>query len=259
MTDPNSVDAMVDDSWASYSPQEQSAILVQRAFDLRLDQILPLVVAVQAADEDVGAWLAGNHGLALREQAFLLKLVQSVDVAAIEADRAALESQFGYRSVDRDLDRVYDDLDRPLFAIDAFLERPLVGTANGVVVDAYFAHQAWAPLVEASGGQHYRYPDQFKRLLTSLVAAGEDGLVERLWTMITRATVNQYLDHAKFPELSDAEAMQQLHGFALAAYDEAIRWCGSLDMIDAVASFRSDRARVEDGSALADNDNRRGK
>ncbi|WP_260482446.1 hypothetical protein [Sphingomicrobium flavum] len=252
MANPHSVEALVDEYWDSYSADQQSAILIQRAFDQRLDQILPQVVAQQGVNADVEAWLASDFGLAQREVAFLLKLIEEVDIVALEADRVSLEKSLEYVSLSEDMERAYDDLERPIYAIDDLLERPLVGTAQGMVVDAYFARQAWLPLVEAQGQQSYRFPEQFERLLSALDDAEHAALVERLWTGVTNITVQDYLVRAVDNHPSEIDRTREHLQFAIDAFAEAARWFERVGHTDAASHFREERQRLENGSMLAE-------
>src|SRR5512141_2538644 len=94
-----------------------------------------------------------------------------IDPAAVKRDQEALKDALTYRSLQRDLDLVFQHLERPLFAEANAAGRALYPVASEFVLECYYEKGALEPLVHAYGGQSYRVASRYDRLLRALVAA----------------------------------------------------------------------------------------
>src|SRR5512138_3386875 len=107
-------------------------------------------------------------------------------VLAFERDKQALKKALTYRSVQHDIDLLFKELDRPLFAEANAAGGSLYPVASDFVLKCYYERGALEPLVHAYGRQCYRVASRYDRLLEALVAAQRFDLIEQLWTAITR-------------------------------------------------------------------------
>jgi hypothetical protein len=160
---------------------------------------------------------------------------------AVEKDKEALKNAFTYRSLDQDLDRLLDDMDRPLFAEANRAGHALYGVAAEFVEDCYYEKGALEPLVQAYSGQPYRVAERFDRLLRHLEAAQRGDLIERFWTSITRLTRAEFFYQRPRRDHGDHAGAEEFKNYALEAYAQGIAWLTKLGRLEAAERLSEDR------------------
>lgn len=151
-----------------------------------------------------------------------------VDPAALEREKQALKNAFTYRSLRQDLDWLFDDFDRALFAEANELGRPLYPVGSEFVLDCYYEKGALEPLVKSYSGQPFRVAARFDRLLRHLEAAGRSDLIERFWFSIARLTRAEFYYQRPRRDHGDFAGAEEFKNYALEAYAHGIDWLNRL-------------------------------
>jgi hypothetical protein len=170
--------------------------------------------------------------------------MSDADPAAVESEKQALKSTFGYHSLQEDLDRMFDDLDRALFAEANRAGRSLYAVASEFVLDCYYERGALEPLVQAYGGQPYRIASRFDRLLRHLQDAERGDLVERLWTSLARLTRAEFFFQRPRRDHGDYAGAEEFKNYALDAYAQGIDWLTRLGRLEAAERLSEERAAL---------------
>ncbi len=159
----------------------------------------------------------------------------------VAKDKEKLKKSFTYRSLDQDMDRVFADTDRPLFAEAHRAGQALYGVAAEFVLDCYYEQGALEPLVHAYSGQPYRVAERFDRLLQQLRAAKRDDLIERFWSSITRLTRAEFFFQRPRRDHGDQAGAGEYKNHALEAYEQAIAWMNRLGRREAADRLSEER------------------
>jgi hypothetical protein len=164
-----------------------------------------------------------------------------IDPAAVERDKQALKDAFTYRSFNHDMDVLYGDLDRPLFAAANRAGHALAGVAEEFVLDCYYERGALEPLVRIYSGQSYRVASRFDRLLQHLQEAQRADLIERFWISIARLTRAEFFHQRPRRDYGDHAGAEEFKNYALDAYAQGVDWLTRLGRVDAADRLTEER------------------
>ena len=164
-----------------------------------------------------------------------------IDPAAVRSDQQALKDAFTYRSLQRDIDLVFKDLERPLFAEANAAGRALYPVASEFVLECYYERGALEPLVHAYARQPYRTAARYDRLLNALESAQRFDLIEHLWTSIARLTRAEFFYQRPCRDTGDHARVEEFKNHALEAYAQGIDWMTRLGRLQAAELLIKDR------------------
>ena len=164
-----------------------------------------------------------------------------IDPAAVKRDQQALKGTLTYRSLQQDMDFVFEDLQRPLFAEANAAGRALYPVASDFVLECYYERGALEPLVHAYAGQSYRGAARYDRLLNALETARRFNLIEQLWTSIARLTRAEFFYQRPCRDSGDHARVEEFKNYALEAYAQGIDWMTRLGRLKVAELLIKDR------------------
>lgn len=167
-------------------------------------------------------------------------------MSTIEREKQALRDAFTYRSLRRDLDLVFEDLNRAMFAEANGAGRPLYPVASEFVLDCYYERGALEPLVKSYSGQPFRTASRFDRLLGHLQQAQRGDLIERFWTSLARLTRAEFFYQRPRRGHGDHARAEEYKAYALEAYAQGIDWMTRLGRTEAARRLTEERDALDD-------------
>jgi hypothetical protein len=223
-------------------------VAIQTTSGKRIDELFSEICHAGTSDPaELRSLLAERHGLDAGQIDFLLNLAQQADAEAVDRDKQALKSAFGYRDYSRDVGWLLDDQERPFHAAMRLVGLSTYASASEFVLDCYYARGALEPIVRIKSQRPYRSHAGFDELLHHLEQAARHDLIERFWTSVVRRARSEFLALRLNPNArTQPFLVEQQKKMALEGYDYAIAWMTKLERPAAIQQLTGERDALRD-------------
>ena len=226
---------------------QNSFVLIQRASGKRMDELMSEMCRLGPMKEgELRSTVMQKYGLNSGHARYLIDLARQADAAAVDRDKQALKQAFTYRNCEHDEWQVlFMDLDRPIFAPLRIAGFPPIAVAD-FVIDCYYEKGALEPLVKMYAGEKMWRAEPFDRLLRHLEDAQRFDLIETFCTTIARRARSKFFSERGGRTGASEAWVDKFKGYALEAYDQAIRWTTRIGRIETAGELSEQREAVRE-------------